>query len=131
MSATRAVHATRAASPVLYDVFELSWGTCKLAFSVGPGRPPSFRSIPARCTNLVMFEISKAKSPFGLPEKTKVISCYEAGRDASEFTDPSSTRGFRTSERPVRCLRRCAATLPVAHQTEESICPLNIPAAFV
>jgi transposase len=81
MSATRAVHVTRAASPVLYVAFELSWGTWKLAFSVGPGRPPRIRSVPARCTNLVMIEIRKAKLRFGLPENAKVVSCYEAGRD--------------------------------------------------
>jgi transposase len=28
-----------------------------------------------------MFEIKKAKLRFGLPEKAKVVSCYEAGRD--------------------------------------------------
>ena len=60
MSATRAVHSTSAALPVLYVAFELGWGNWKLAFSVGPGRPARIRSIPARCQNLVMSEISKA-----------------------------------------------------------------------
>jgi len=81
MSATRTVHSTPAASPVLYVAFELSWGTWKLAFSVGPGRPPRIRSIPARCHSVVMSEISKAKLRFGLPQDAKVVSCYEAGRD--------------------------------------------------
>ena len=81
MSATRAVDSTPAAAHVLYVALELSRGTWKLAFSVGPGRPPRIRSIPARCAELVMFEIKKAKLRFGLPEKAKVVSCYEAGRD--------------------------------------------------
>ena len=81
MSATRTVHSTSRVSPVLYVAFELSWGTWKLAFSVGPGRPARIRSIPARCESLVMSEIEKAKSRFGLPEDAKVVSCYEAGRD--------------------------------------------------
>jgi transposase len=81
MSATRAIHVTPAASPVFYVAFELSCGTWKLAFSVGPGLPPRIRSIPARCTSSVMIEIRKAKSRFGLPENAKVVSCFEAGRD--------------------------------------------------
>jgi transposase len=81
MSATRAVHSTPAASPVLYVALELSHATWKLAFNIGPGRPPRIRSIPARCADLIMLEIKKAKSRFGLPEKAKVVSCYEAGRD--------------------------------------------------
>src|SRR6516165_1933874 len=81
MSATRAVHSTSTALPVLYVAFELGWGTWKLAFSVGPGRPPRIRSIPARCQSLVMSEIEKAKLRFGLPQDAKVVSCYEAGRD--------------------------------------------------
>jgi len=66
---------------VLYVAFELSWGTRKLAFSVGPGRPARIRSVPARCIAAVMIEIRQAKVRFGLPENTKVVSCYEAGRD--------------------------------------------------
>ncbi len=81
MSATRAVHFPTADSPVLYVAFELSWGTWKLAFSVGPGRPARIRSVPARCIAAVMIEIRQAKVRFGLPENTKVVSCYEAGRD--------------------------------------------------
>ena len=81
MLATRAVDVTRAAFPAPYVAFELNMGTWKLAFSVGLGRPPRIRSVPARCTNLVMIEIPKAKLQFGLPENAKVVSSYEAGRD--------------------------------------------------
>jgi hypothetical protein len=66
---------------VLYVALELSHTTWKLAFNVGPGRPPRIRSIPARCATLMMSEIKKAKSHLGLPENAKVVSCYEAGRD--------------------------------------------------
>jgi transposase len=81
MSATHAVHCTAAATPVLYVAFELSWGTWKMAFTVGAGQPPRIRSVPARCTTLVLNEIKKAKLRFDLPADTPVISCYEAGRD--------------------------------------------------
>ena len=81
MSATHAVHCTSVATPVLYVAFELSWGTWKMAFTVGAGRSPRIRSVPARCTSLVLDEIKKAKLRFDLPANTPVLSVYEAGRD--------------------------------------------------
>ena len=81
MSATHAVHSTPTAGPVLYVAFELSWGTWKMAFTVGAGQPPRIRTVPARCTSLVLDEIKKAKLRFGLPVDAPVVSCYEAGRD--------------------------------------------------
>jgi transposase len=95
MSATRTIHLTPAASPVLYVAFELSWGTWKLAFSVGPGQPPRIRSIPARCINSVMIEIRKAKLRFGLPENAKVVSCFEASRDGFWIHRPLEHEGIQ------------------------------------
>ncbi len=42
MSAAHAVHSTPTAGPVLYVAFELSWGTWKMAFTVGAGQSPGF-----------------------------------------------------------------------------------------
>ena len=81
MSATHAVDCTPNAGPVLYVAFELSWGTWKMAFTVGAGQPPRIRTVPARCTRLALDEIKKAKLRFDLPADTPVLSCYEAGRD--------------------------------------------------
>ena len=81
MSATHTVHRTPTAGPVLYVAFELSWGSWKLAFTVGAGQAPRIRSVPARCTRVVLDEIKKAKLRFGLPANAPVVSCYEAGRD--------------------------------------------------
>jgi transposase len=81
MSATRAIHSTPTRCGVLYVAFELSWGTWKLAFTVGPGQPPRIRTVAARETRAVLHEIRRAKERLGLPEKTQVVSCYEAGRD--------------------------------------------------
>jgi len=66
---------------VLYVAFELSWGTWKMAFTTGAGQPPRIRTVPARCTSLVLDEIKKTKLRFDLPADTPVVSCYEAGRD--------------------------------------------------
>ena len=81
MSATHVVHSTPVAAPVLYVAFELSWGTWKMAFTFGAGQSPRIRSVPARCTSLVLDEIKKAKLRFDLPANTPVLSVYEAGRD--------------------------------------------------
>jgi transposase len=81
MSATHTVHRTPTAGPVLYVAFELSWGSWKLAFTIGAGQAPRIRSVPARCTRVVLDEIKKAKLRFDLPADTPVLSCYEAGRD--------------------------------------------------
>jgi transposase len=85
MSATHAVHSTSLAAPVLYVAFELSWGIWKMAFTIGAGQPPRIRSVPARCTRVVLDEIKKAKLRFDLPADTPVLSCYEAGRDGFWF----------------------------------------------
>jgi transposase len=68
-------------SPVLYLAFELSNKNWKLGFTVGPGQKPRERSMPARDLERVFAEISAAKQRFKLPESTRVVSCYEAGRD--------------------------------------------------
>jgi transposase len=81
MSATHAAHSTPVAAPMLYVAFELSWGIWKIAFTVGAGQSPRIRSVPARCTSLVLDEIKKAKLRFDLPANTPVLSVYEAGRD--------------------------------------------------
>src|SRR5262245_1321009 len=81
MTATHEVHSTVGASPVLYLAFELGWTTWKLAFTIGLGQKLRLRTIPARSLASLAIEIRKAKERFGLREDTRVVSCYEAGRD--------------------------------------------------
>jgi transposase len=69
------------ASPVLYVAFELGWGSWKMAFTIGAGQSPRIRTVPARSTSSVLYEIKMAKLRFGLPANAPVVSCYEAGRD--------------------------------------------------
>lgn len=64
---------------VLYMSFELSQKTWKLAF--GNGDNPRIVQIPARNLEQLRNEIAKAKERFGLPDDTRIVSCYEAGRD--------------------------------------------------
>jgi transposase len=67
--------------PVLYLAFELSDVNWKLGFTTGTGRRPRQRNIRARDLDALQEEIHRTKKRFELPEVTRVVSCYEAGRD--------------------------------------------------
>jgi len=67
--------------PTLYVAFELGQAHWKLGFTPGLGQRPRERNIEAGDLIALQWEIGKAKKRFGLPETTRVISCYEAGRD--------------------------------------------------
>jgi transposase len=75
-------HSTATGAPVLYLAFELGLGEWKLGFSVSLGTPARLRSIGGSNLDMLKREIEQAKKKFGLPEETRVVSCYEAGRDA-------------------------------------------------
>lgn len=61
--------------------FELGASECKMAFSVGAGQQPRHRTVKAGELEAVKKEISAAKARFRLAAGTRVVSCYEAGRD--------------------------------------------------
>jgi transposase len=67
---------------VLYLAFELSNTKWKLGFTTGPGRRARERSITAGDLEALQEEIGRAKKRFDLAEGSRVVSCYEAGRDA-------------------------------------------------
>jgi transposase len=68
-------------NPTLYVAFELGLKTWKLASTVGLGQKPRISTIPAGDKEAVVKEISKALERFGLAPNSRVVSCYEAGRD--------------------------------------------------
>jgi transposase len=65
----------------LYLAFELSNTKWKLGFTIGLGQPPRERSIDAGDLLALQEEIRLAKKRFHLAEDTRVLSCYQAGRD--------------------------------------------------
>ena len=81
MSATHDSNPTASSAPVLYLALDLGASSWKLAFSVGLGQKPRLKTITARSTLSLIFEIKAAKERFGLPEDAPVVCCYEAGRD--------------------------------------------------
>lgn len=80
MTATYTPH-TANSQAVLYLAFELGWTEWKLGFSTGIAGAPRLRTMRARDLTALGDEIARAKKRFGLPEETRVYSCYEAGRD--------------------------------------------------
>ena len=63
MSATHATQSNTTAAPKLYLALELSWNSWKLAFTIGAGRKPRLRTIPARNLDILMPEIHHAPGP--------------------------------------------------------------------
>jgi transposase len=80
MSATRKDNSITS-EVVLYMAIELSENTWKLGFSSGMAQKPRRRDIAARNLEMLQAEITAAKKRFSLPIDTRVVSCYEAGRD--------------------------------------------------
>ncbi len=67
--------------PTLYLAFELGNTDWKLGFTIGLGQSPRQRKIKAGDLIGLEREIERAKKRFSLPQETRVLSCYEAGRD--------------------------------------------------
>jgi transposase len=65
----------------LYLALELGWSKWQLAFTTQAGQKPRLRTIKARDLKSLEEEIRSAKQRFCLPESSRVVSCYEAGRD--------------------------------------------------
>ena len=66
---------------VLFAALELGETSWKLAFGQGVAQKPRQREIAARDRDAFKRELEAAKERFGLPQDTRVVSCYEAGRD--------------------------------------------------
>lgn len=71
----------RPADRTLYLAFELGNSEWKLGFSPGLGQSPRQRKVQAGDLVGLEAEIRRAKERFKLAEATRVVSCYEAGRD--------------------------------------------------
>lgn len=71
----------RGVAGVLYMAMELSAGTWVLGFSDGGARRGRIRRIPAGDFAALDLEIRLGKQKFDLLPESKVVSCYEAGRD--------------------------------------------------
>jgi transposase len=65
----------------LYLAFELGNAEWKLGFTIGLGQNPRQRKIKAGDLVALQREIGLGKKRFNLAEATRVLSCYEAGRD--------------------------------------------------
>ncbi len=67
--------------PTLYLALELGGPDWSLAFSIGLGQKARRRTIKAADLAGLKKELAAAKKRFDLPITSRVVSCYEAGRD--------------------------------------------------
>lgn len=77
-TATRTHYSTKV---VLHLAFELGDTHWKLGFTTGFGQKPRLRTIGAGDIAALEDEVALAKKRFKLKAKSRVVSCYEAGRD--------------------------------------------------
>ena len=68
-------------TPVLMLAMELGEDHWKLGFSSAFGQIPLSCDIHSRDTQVLLSKIAWAKKKLGLSTKTRVVSCYEAGRE--------------------------------------------------
>jgi transposase len=66
---------------VLYLAFDLGRKEWKLAFTVGRGERPRLRTVAAGDLRGLEQEIERARQRWGVSLESRVVSCYEAGRD--------------------------------------------------
>jgi transposase len=67
--------------PILMLAMELGEEHWKLGFSSAFGQAPLVRDIGSRDKKVLLAQIAWAKEKLGLSAKTRVVSCYEAGRE--------------------------------------------------
>lgn len=79
---------------ILHVAFELAEKHWRLAFTTGLGQKPRQRSIAAGDLEAVELEIVRAKRRFGLPEETRVVTCYEAGLEGFWLHRALRSRGI-------------------------------------
>lgn len=81
MTTTRISESSVVAPSVLLIAFELGQRTWKLGFSRGIAERPRVRTVTGGDVEAVAREIAKTKQLWQLDDSTRVVSCYEAGRD--------------------------------------------------
>jgi transposase len=100
---------------VLHVAFELGEKGWRLAFTTGLGQKPRQRKIGPGDLEALEREIARAKRRFGLAERTRVVTCYEAGMEGFWLHRALEARGIEnvvvdSSSIDVKRGRRSAKT---------------------
>jgi len=80
--------------PVLHVAFELGKKSWKLGMTSGFGVAPIVRTVVSSDWRAVEQALGIARRRFGLPAETRIVSCYEAGRDGFWIHRALLTRGI-------------------------------------
>ena len=78
----------------LHLAFDLGNSRWQLAFATTVALAPRLRTVAARDLATLEAEIAAAKTRFGLPPDTPVVTCYEAGRDGFWLHRALTARGL-------------------------------------
>jgi transposase len=83
------------AARTLYVAFELSGKTWRLAVTTDRGERSRHYSVASRDLGAVYERLARARTLWGLPAATPVVSCYEAGREGFWLHRAVTARGLR------------------------------------
>ena len=78
----------------MHLAFDLGNSRWQLAFATTVALAPRLRTVAARDLATLEAEIAAAKTRFGLPPDTPVVTCYEAGRDGFWLHRALTARGL-------------------------------------
>ncbi len=81
MNQTTRQRQSKSIPEVLYLAFDLGRKEWELAFTVGRGERPRLRTVAAGDLRGLAEEIDRARQRWGVAPESRVVSCYEAGRD--------------------------------------------------
>jgi len=83
------------AGRTLYVAFELSGKTWRLAVTTDRGERPRHSSVASGDLGAVQERLARARTFWGLPAATTVVSCYEAGREGFWLHRALTAHGIR------------------------------------
>jgi transposase len=83
------------ATRTLYVAFELSGKMWRLAVTTDRGERPRHYSVASGDLGAVQERLARARTLWGLPAATRVVSCYEAGREGFWLHRALTAQGFR------------------------------------
>ena len=120
--------AVSVAEPTLYVAFELGQRQWKLAITSGFGVPPWLRTVASGDLGAVERVIREGRRRFGVAMSARVVSCYEAGRDAFGFTarcrrGSAEPRGHSAS---IEVNRRARRRRPSPHVVSQRRCSCGV-----
>ena len=101
------------AARTLYMALELSAKTWRLALTTDRGERPRHYTVESGDLRAVQDRLARARTQWGLPASTPVVSCYEAGRDGFWIDRALTALGVRNVVVDATSIERDRRAKPV------------------